>query len=179
MAIGPTSCPAKTAPSLSACCWEATASMNSPTRQLPSAMSGGVSARTATVRLLTSTPSTAPASMWKASTTRHRSESAGIVSPEVVHGHTMSQEQFSKYVPSSRQAIATPLEVRDDHCPPAPRRRSTVKQENRYLPRQRSETPAPGCRDGDLTGGFQRPGGKLLLPAIIRHRIGSPGCILP
>jgi hypothetical protein len=73
IAMGPPSCPAKTAPSFSACSWEAAASMNTPTRQLPSAITGGVSARTATVRLLTSTSSTVPESTWKTSTTRHRS----------------------------------------------------------------------------------------------------------
>ena len=73
MAMGPPSCPAKTAPSFSACSWDAAASMNTPTRQFPSAISGGVSASTATVRSLTSTSSTLPASTWKTSTTRHRS----------------------------------------------------------------------------------------------------------
>jgi hypothetical protein len=47
--------------------------MNTPTRQLPSAIIGGVSASTPTVRPLTSTSSTMPASTWKTSTTRHRS----------------------------------------------------------------------------------------------------------
>jgi hypothetical protein len=47
--------------------------MKTPTRQLPSAITGGVSASTAIVRLLTSTSSTAPESTWKASTARHRS----------------------------------------------------------------------------------------------------------
>jgi len=70
--------------------------MTTPTRQLPSAMTGGVSATTMTVRSLTSTPSTSPRSTWNASTTLQRSWSAGMVSPDVVHGHTMSHEQFSK-----------------------------------------------------------------------------------
>jgi hypothetical protein len=49
-----------------------------------------------TVKPLTSTLSTSPESMWKISTSRQRSVSAGMVSPDVVHGHTMSQGQFSK-----------------------------------------------------------------------------------
>jgi hypothetical protein len=44
--------------------------------------------------------------MWKISTTLQRSLSAGAVNPESVHGHAMSQLQFSKYVPSSRHGIA-------------------------------------------------------------------------
>jgi hypothetical protein len=73
MAIGPPSWPAKTAPSFSACSWDAAESRKTPTRQLPSAISGGVSARTATVRSLTSTSSTVPESTWKTNTTRQRS----------------------------------------------------------------------------------------------------------
>jgi hypothetical protein len=44
MAIGPPACPAKTAPGFSACSGEAAASMIRPTRQLPSDMTGGLSA---------------------------------------------------------------------------------------------------------------------------------------
>jgi hypothetical protein len=40
-AMGPPSWPAKTAPSFSACSWEAAASLKTPTRQAPSAISGG------------------------------------------------------------------------------------------------------------------------------------------
>jgi len=43
--------------------------------------------------------------MWNASATVQRSVSAGAVSPEVEHGHTMSQLQFSKYVPAICQAM--------------------------------------------------------------------------
>jgi hypothetical protein len=41
----------------------------------------------------------------------------------VVHGHTMSQEQFSKYRPCSCHAMATPgalgLLIGSQHVPPA------------------------------------------------------------
>jgi hypothetical protein len=47
--------------------------MNIPSFQLPSAMSGGESAITATLRPLTSTPLTSPSSMWNARTTVQRS----------------------------------------------------------------------------------------------------------
>src|SRR6266702_1854410 len=107
-AIGPPAWPPKMAPRPAACSSEAEASITTPTRQLPSDMTCGVSATTTTVLSLTSSPSTSPLSTWNASTTRHRSWSAGIVSPDVVQGHTMSHEQFSKYVPSSRQAIGGP-----------------------------------------------------------------------
>ena len=80
----------------SACSGEAAASITRPPASCPQLISGGVSATTTTVLSLTSTPSTSPWSTWKASTTRQRSWSAGMVSPEVVQGHTMSQEQFSK-----------------------------------------------------------------------------------
>jgi hypothetical protein len=49
--------------------------------------------------------------MWKISTTLQRSLSAGAVNPESVHGHAMSQLQFSKYVPSSRHGIAASFQA--------------------------------------------------------------------
>src|SRR5437870_10216596 len=104
-AIGPPSAPPNTPPTASACSFEAAASMNMPSFQLPSVMSGGVSANTATLRPLTSTPLTSPSSMWNASTTVQRSSSAGIDIPDVVHGHTMLHGQFSKYVPLMLQAM--------------------------------------------------------------------------
>ncbi len=58
--IGPPSAPENTAPSFSACSSEAAASMNTPRRQLPSLITFGVSATAATVRPLTSVPSTSP-----------------------------------------------------------------------------------------------------------------------
>ena len=70
--------------------------MKSPTRQLPEFISAGVSATMPTERPLTSTPSTSPESMWNTRKTSQRSLSAGAVRPEVVHGQTMSQLQFSK-----------------------------------------------------------------------------------
>src|SRR5512132_3641276 len=60
---GPPSSPGKTARSLSACSSVAAASMNHPRRQLPSAITAGVSPNIVTFKPLTSTPSTSPESM--------------------------------------------------------------------------------------------------------------------
>ena len=71
--IGPPSWPPKTWTSLSACSSVASSSMNTPSRQLPSVMTFGVSAITATVRPPMAVPSTSPAcgprsqSTWRAS----------------------------------------------------------------------------------------------------------------
>src|SRR5262249_855265 len=105
--IGPPSCPENTAPSLSACSSDAAASMNTPSRQLPSVMTFGVSATAATVRPLTSVPSTSPFLTWNTRTTLQRS----YVAPngnDAVHGHTTVHEQVSKYDPSSFQDIPPP-----------------------------------------------------------------------
>jgi hypothetical protein len=55
----------------------------------------GLSTTATTVRSLTSTSSTFPASTWKTSTALQRSLSAPA-SNETVHGQGMSHEQFSK-----------------------------------------------------------------------------------
>src|SRR5690348_613285 len=71
-------------------------------------MTGGVSRKMAKFRPLTSTPSISPESTWYARSARHRSSVASAVNPDQVHGHTSSHEHDSKYVPSSRQAMAAP-----------------------------------------------------------------------
>src|SRR5690349_18745776 len=101
--IGPPNWPPKTAPSASACSGEAAASIRTPTFQPPSLIRAGASAMTQTFRPPTSL--TSPFATWKVRATVHRSLSAGKVRPEVEHGQTMSQLQFSKYVPSSCHAI--------------------------------------------------------------------------
>src|ERR1700736_72338 len=97
--MGPPSPPEKTAPSLSACSSEAAASMITPRRQLPSVITFGVSTTAATVRPLTSVPSTSPSRTLNTRTTLQRS----YVAPsdnDAVHGQTTVQEQVSKYDPS-------------------------------------------------------------------------------
>lgn len=66
----PPFCPAKTALVLSTCSSVARSSMNTPTRQLPSVMTFGVSAITATASPLTSAPSISPSVVLKTSVTR-------------------------------------------------------------------------------------------------------------
>jgi hypothetical protein len=70
--------------------------MNSPTRQFPSIIIGGVSANTPTHTPATSTPSICPLSTWNASRTRHRSKSAGAAKSAAVQGQVTLQLQFSK-----------------------------------------------------------------------------------
>jgi hypothetical protein len=60
----PPSCPESSAPSRSAWVCEAASSRNTPTRQLPSLITGGVSRNRAKLRLPTSTPSMSPESTW-------------------------------------------------------------------------------------------------------------------
>ena len=127
--------------------------MITPRRQLPSAMTCGVSATTTTVLPLTSNPSTSPLSTWKASTTLQRSWSAGMVSPDVVHGHTMSQEQFSKYVPSSRHVI----------------RDSLLGNEHRVLPRSYPVNGPPRVTAVVLQS---RPAVAADLPALVELQRG-------
>ena len=68
--IGPPFCPAKTPLSFSSCSSVARSSTNMPRRQLPSVMSFGVSATTATATPLTLVPSISPSAMLKTSVTR-------------------------------------------------------------------------------------------------------------
>ena len=93
--IGPPSAPENTPPSFSACSSDAASSMTTPSRQLPSLITFGVSVTAATVRPLTSVPSTSPLLMLKTKTRLQRS----LVAPsesDAVHGQTMSHEQVSK-----------------------------------------------------------------------------------
>src|SRR5260370_30319881 len=108
MAGGPPACPDRTVPSCPAWLSEAWSSRKTPTRQLPSLITGGVSRKRAKLRPPTSTPSISPDSTWYASSARHRSSVAFAVSADQVHGQTASHEHDSKYVPSSRQDIAPP-----------------------------------------------------------------------
>src|SRR5689334_13210290 len=101
-AIGPPSCPENTAPSFSACSSDAAASMKTPSRQLPSVITLGVSATAATVRPLTSVPSTSPRFTLNTRTTLQRSYVAPNAN-DAVHGQTTVHEQVSKYDPSSFQ----------------------------------------------------------------------------
>ena len=68
--IGPPFCPPNTAVSFSTCSSVAPSSTNMPRRQLPSVMTFGVSAITATLRPLTSVPSISPSLTSKTSVTR-------------------------------------------------------------------------------------------------------------
>lgn len=79
--------------------------MTTPRRQLPSLITLGVSTTPAMTRPLTSVPSTSPRLMLKTGTTLQRSFVAPSDS-EAVQGHMTSQEQLSKYEPSSFQAIS-------------------------------------------------------------------------
>src|SRR5712691_9783784 len=85
--------------------------MNTPSRQLPSVMTFGVSAIAATLRPLMSVPSTSPLVMLKTRVTRQRSYVAPCAS-DALHGHMNSHEQVSKYVPSRFQAMPPPWEER-------------------------------------------------------------------
>src|SRR5437763_9246845 len=76
--------------------------MNTPSRQLPSLITLGESTTAATVRPLTSVPSTSPLFTLKTSTTLQRSWVAASAN-DAVHGHTTSHEHVSKYDPSSFQ----------------------------------------------------------------------------
>ena len=69
--------------------------MNTPRRQLPSVITFGVSATAATVRPLTSVPSTSPSLTLKTSTTLQQSCVAPSAS-DAVHGQTTSHEHVSK-----------------------------------------------------------------------------------
>src|SRR5216684_1058789 len=108
MAGGPPACPDRTVPSCAAWLSEAWSSRNTPTRQLPSLITGGVSRNKAKLRPLTSTPSISPDSTWYASSARHRSSVAFAVNADQVHGQIASHEHDSKYLPSSCQVIAPP-----------------------------------------------------------------------
>jgi hypothetical protein len=72
-AIGPPSCPPKTWTSLSNCSSDASSSTNTPTRQLPSVITFGVSAMSTTFRPAMSAPSTEPSWTLKARVTRQKS----------------------------------------------------------------------------------------------------------
>ena len=69
--------------------------MNTPSRQLPSVITLGVSATAATVNPLTSVPSTSPSLTLKTNVTRQRSSVAPNAN-EAVHGHTTLHEHVSK-----------------------------------------------------------------------------------
>src|SRR6188472_2650688 len=87
--------------------------MNTPTRQLPSLITFGVSATAATVRPLTSVPSTSPSLTLNTSTTLQRSFVAPSDS-DAVQGQTTSHEQVSKYEPAIFQGMAPPRAGRVD-----------------------------------------------------------------
>jgi hypothetical protein len=69
--------------------------MNTPTRQLPSVITFGVSTMAATVSPPTSVPSTSPFLTWNTKVTLQRSSVAPNES-DAVHGQTTLQEQVSK-----------------------------------------------------------------------------------
>src|SRR5207237_1413319 len=81
--------------------------MNTPSRQLPSVITLGVSATAATVSPLTSVPSTSPPFTLKTSVTLQRSCVAPNAS-DAVQGQTTSHEHVSKYDPSSFQDMPPP-----------------------------------------------------------------------
>src|ERR1017187_6648825 len=81
--------------------------MNTPTRQLPSLITFGVSATAATVKPPTSTPSTSPSVTWNTSTTLQRSSVAPSAN-DAVQGQITSHEHVSKYDPASFQDIPPP-----------------------------------------------------------------------
>ena len=68
--------------------------MNTPSRQLPSVMTFGVSAITATLSPPMSVPSTSPSRMSKTSVTRQKSYVAPW-SKDRLHGHMSSHEHVS------------------------------------------------------------------------------------
>jgi len=105
--IGPPSAPENTPPSFSACSSEAAPSMNTPSRQLPSVITFGVSATAATVRPLTRSLDLALFTL-NTSTTLQRSRVAPSAS-DAVQGQTTSQEQVSKYDPSNFQDMRASL----------------------------------------------------------------------
>ena len=74
---------------------------------MPSLITLGVSATAATVKPLTSVPSTSPSLTLNTSTTLHRSFVAPSDS-DAVHGQTTSQEQDSKYEPEIFQDMLPP-----------------------------------------------------------------------
>ena len=71
--MGPPSWPLKTWTSWSNCASVAPSSTNTPTRQLPSVITFGVSAISATLHPAMSVPSTAPSRMLKTRVTRQKS----------------------------------------------------------------------------------------------------------
>jgi hypothetical protein len=103
-AIGPPSCPPNTCTSLSACSSLAWSSTNTPSFQLPSVITFGVSAIAATLRPATSVPSISPSRMSKTSVTRQKSYVAPW-SSDRLHGHISSHEQVSTYSPVMLQDI--------------------------------------------------------------------------
>src|ERR1039458_406360 len=85
--------------------------MNTPTRQLPSLITFGVSATAATVKPPTSTPSTSPSVTWNTSTTLQRSSVAPSAN-DAVQAHTTSHEHVSKYDPASLHDMPSPNDER-------------------------------------------------------------------
>jgi hypothetical protein len=122
---------------------DARSSISTPRRQLPSLITFGVSIIAATVRPLTSTPSTSSASTWNSRKAFQRARSAPK-SSDTVHGHDTSQEQFSKYWPSSFHAMpSSSLACTDPRLVAPPRVKSVVAGRPNRQPAGRKDAEQP------------------------------------
>ena len=92
---GPPSSPESTCPSFCTCSSLAPSSTITPTRQLPSVMSGGASPTITKLDPETSVPSISPRSISKASANLQKSRVARCAMFDHAHGQIASQEQFS------------------------------------------------------------------------------------